>query len=260
MLEIKDLSVVFNEGTVNEKVALSNVNFKLEDGDFVTVIGSNGAGKSTLLNAILGICASKSGQIILDGEDITNKPSHKRAKDIGIVFQNPLLGTAPNMTIQENLALAGAKGKWGMFSNGSNKKSVKRNSEILASLNLGLESRINANVGTLSGGQRQALTLLMATLESPKLLLLDEHTAALDPKTASLVLDITNNIIKEKKICTIMITHNVKDALNYGNKLMLLNHGNLMLFLNEEEKKKMTIDKILSLYNYDLSDTQILNE
>lgn len=259
MLEIKNLSVVFNEGTIDEKLALDDLSLKLEDGDFVSVIGSNGAGKSTLLNAILGICPLKNGTIILDNEDITSKPSHKRAKDIGIVFQNPLLGTAPNMTIQENLALASAKGKWDMFTKGTSKKSAEKNKIDLSSLNLGLEKRLNASVGTLSGGQRQALTLLMATLEKPKLLLLDEHTAALDPKTAEKVLSITDSIIKEKKITTIMITHNVKDALNYGNKLILLNQGKILMSFNEEEKKNLTIDKILSLYNYSLSDTQILN-
>lgn len=259
MLEINNLTVVFNEGSPDEKVALDDISLNLNDGDFVTVIGSNGAGKSTLLNAILGICPIKSGKIILDNEDITSKPSHKRAKDIGIVFQNPLLGTAPNMTIQENLALASAKGKWDMFTSGTSKKSMEKNKHDLSGLNLGLEDRLNSCVGTLSGGQRQALTLLMATLEKPKLLLLDEHTAALDPKTAEKVLSITKNIIDEKKICTIMITHNVKDALNFGNKLILLNQGKIMMMFDEEEKKNLTIEKILSLYNYSLSDTQILN-
>ena len=259
MLDVKNLTVVFNEGTLDEKVALDDMSLNLEDGDFVTVIGSNGAGKSTLLNAILGICPIKSGKIILDNEDITFKPSHKRAKDIGIVFQNPLLGTAPNMTIQENLALAGARGKWDMFTSGTSKRSIEKNKAELSSLDLGLEERLNVSVGTLSGGQRQALTLLMATLEKPKLLLLDEHTAALDPKTAEKVLSITKRIIEEKKITTIMITHNVKDALSYGNKLILLNNGKILKSFNEEEKKKLTIEEILSLYNYSLSDTQILN-
>ena len=258
MLEIKNLSVVFNEGTVNEKVALDNINLNIEDGDFITVIGSNGAGKSTLLNAILGLCPIKNGQILLDGEDITKKPSHKRAKDIGIVFQNPLLGTAPNMTIMENLALSNAKGKWSMFRNACNKKARESIKEDLKKLNLDLEERLDANVGTLSGGQRQALTILMATKEQPKMLLLDEHTAALDPKTAENILTLSDDIIKSKHISTIMITHNIKDALKYGNKLILMNQAKIILSLNKEEKEQMTVEKILSLYNYTLDDSQVL--
>ena len=258
MLEIKDLSVVFNEGTVNEKIALDNISLNIEDGDFITVIGSNGAGKSTLLNAILGLVPIKSGQIILDGEDITKKPSHKRAKDIGIVFQNPLLGTAPNMTIMENLALSNAKGKWSMFKNACNKKAREQIKEDLKKLDLDLENRLDANVGLLSGGQRQALTILMATKEQPKLLLLDEHTAALDPKTAQNILSLSDDIIKTKKISTIMITHNIKDALNYGNKLILMNQSKIIFTLNQEEKKEMTVEKIMSLFNNTLDDSQVL--
>ena len=257
MLDIKDLTVIFNEGTVDEKKALDNFSLHLDKGDFLTVIGSNGAGKSTLLNSILGLIESKSGQIYLDNENITNQKSHKRASSIGVVFQNPLLGTAPNMTIEENLALARAKGKWSIFALGTSKKKRVQIEESIKALNLSLENRLDANVGLLSGGERQALTLLMATLETPKLLLLDEHTAALDPHTAVNTLELTDRIVKEKNITTIMITHNVKDALKYGNKLILMNAGKIIVSLSEEEKKNMTVEKILSLYNNTLADTQI---
>ena len=259
MLEIRDLKVIFEQNTVNEKIALDGLNLKLEDGDFLTVIGSNGSGKTTLLNAILGLVEKQAGTIILDNEDITKKPSHKIAKDVGVVFQNPLRGTAPNMSIEENLALSSAKGKFGVFSNGTSKKNKQKFREVLSTLNLDLENRLETNVALLSGGQRQALTLLMATNEKPKLLLLDEHTAALDPKTAANILSLTDKIVKEKKITTIMITHNVKDAINYGNKLVLLNEGKIKLYFDKEEKEKLTVEKILSLYNYNLSDTQIFN-
>lgn len=257
MLDIINLKVIFNENTVDEKRALDGIDLHLDEGDFLTVIGSNGAGKSTLLNSILGLVETKSGEIRLDNEIITNKPSHKRARSIGVVFQNPLLGTAPNMTIEENLALVRAKGKWSMFARGTKKKNRDSLKEALKELNLNLEDRLDANVGLLSGGERQALTLLMATLESPKLLLLDEHTAALDPNTAQTILSLTEKIVTEKKITTIMITHNVKDALKYGNKLILMNNGKIMLSFDEQAKKELTIDRILSLYNNDLSDTQI---
>ena len=259
MLEIKDLKITFAKNTVNERTAIDGINLKLEDGDFLTIIGSNGSGKTTLLNAILGLVEKQEGTIILDNEDITKKPSHKIAKDVGVVFQNPLRGTAPNMSIEENLALSSAKGKFKLFSNGTSKKNKQKFKDALSTLNLDLDNRLETNVALLSGGQRQALTLLMATKEKPKLLLLDEHTAALDPKTAANILELTNNIVKEKKITTIMITHNVKDAINYGNKLVLLNEGKIKLSFNQEEKEKLTVEKILSLYNYNLPDTQMFN-
>lgn len=257
MLKIKNLNVIYSEGTELEKKAIDNISIDINDGDFITVIGSNGAGKTTLLNAILGLTTITSGNIFLNEENITNLQSYKRAKEIGIVFQNPLLGTAPNMTIMENLALASAKGKWKLFAKDANKHNEYF--EYLKTIDIGLKNRLNQKVGLLSGGQRQALTLLMATKEEPKILLLDEHTAALDPKAQKVIMELTDKIVKEKNITTIMITHNIKDALTYGNRLIMMDQGKIIIDLNKEEKDKLTVDDVLKIFNYGLSDTQILN-
>lgn len=258
MLEIKHLSVTFNKNTAMEKKALEDINLTINDGDFITVIGSNGAGKSTLLNTIFGLNEISSGQILLDNVDITYLPSHKRAKNIGILFQNPLWGTAPDMTIEENLVLASSKVKHRPFSLAISKKNRQAIETELKQLDLGLEDRLKTNVGLLSGGQRQALTLLMATSANPKLLLLDEHTAALDPKTAINIMDKTEKIIKEKNITTLMITHNIENAINYGNKLLLMDNGHIIKIIEGEEKKNQTISSILELYKNNLSDRMLL--
>lgn len=248
MLEIKNVTKIFNPGTVNEKIALDNLNLTLDDGDFVTVIGGNGAGKSTMLNAIAGAWKIDEGSISIGGVDVTGMPEYKRAKYLGRVFQDPMLGTAADMEIAENLALAKRRGKhrglgWGI-------KSTERKDyvELLRTLDLGLESRMSAKVGLLSGGQRQALTLLMAALDSPKLLLLDEHTAALDPKTAAKVLEITDKIVNENKLTTLMITHNMRDAIKHGNRLIMMNCGRIVVDVRGEEKKRLTVDDLLELF------------
>ncbi|MCI5791709.1 MAG: ABC transporter ATP-binding protein [Lachnospiraceae bacterium] len=245
MLELKDVCKTFNAGTVNEKVALRGVNLTLEEGDFVTVIGGNGAGKSTTLNAIAGVWPVDEGSIIIDGIDVTGLPDFKRAKLIGRVFQDPMTGTAATMQIEENLALANRRGlrrglKWGV-TNDDRELFVEK----LKILNLGLEDRLTAKVGLLSGGQRQALTLLMATLQRPKLLLLDEHTAALDPKTAEKVLEATETIVNSQKLTTLMVTHNMKDAINHGNRLIMMNEGHVVLDIKGEEKKHLTVEDLL---------------
>lgn len=245
MLELKNVCKTFNAGTVNEKVALRGVNLTLEEGDFVTVIGGNGAGKSTTLNAIAGVWPVDEGSIIIDGIDVTGLPDFKRAKLIGRVFQDPMTGTAATMQIEENLALANRRGlrrglKWGV-TNADRELFVEK----LKILNLGLEDRLTAKVGLLSGGQRQALTLLMATLQRPKLLLLDEHTAALDPKTAEKVLEATETIVNSQKLTTLMVTHNMKDAINHGNRLIMMNEGHVVLDIKGEEKKHLTVEDLL---------------
>ena len=245
MLELKNVCKTFNAGTVNEKVALRGVNLTLEEGDFVTVIGGNGAGKSTTLNAIAGVWPVDEGSIIIDGIDVTGLPDFKRAKLIGRVFQDPMTGTAATMQIEENLALANRRGlkrglKWGVT-----KADRELFVEKLKILNLGLEDRLTAKVGLLSGGQRQALTLLMATLQRPKLLLLDEHTAALDPKTAEKVLEATETIVNSQKLTTLMVTHNMKDAINHGNRLIMMNEGHVVLDIKGEEKKHLTVEDLL---------------
>lgn len=248
MLQVNGISKVFNAGTVNEKVALSNVSLKLEEGDFVTLIGGNGAGKSTLLNCIAGVYPVDKGSIIIDGMDITKLPEYKRAPLLGRVFQDPMMGTAANMGIEENLALAFRRGqrrglKWGI----SNKERELYR-EMLKTLELGLENRLSTKVGMLSGGQRQALTLLMATLKKPKLLLLDEHTAALDPKTADKVLKLTDQFIEEGNLTTLMVTHNMRDAIKYGNRLIMMHEGQIILDIKGEEKKKLTIEDLLKRF------------
>lgn len=245
MLEIKNIYKTFNAGTVNEKRALKGVNLTLEDGDFVTVIGGNGAGKSTLLNAIAGVWPVDEGEIIIDGKNVTKLPEHKRAAYLGRVFQDPMNGTAATMGIEENLALALRRGQTRTLRagiKGSEREVYKR---LLATLGLGLEDRLTSKVGLLSGGQRQALTLLMATLKKPKLLLLDEHTAALDPKTAAKVLETTEMIVNRDKLTTLMITHNMKDAIVHGNRLIMMMDGNIILDIRGEEKKDLTVEDLL---------------
>ena len=246
MLDLKNISKTFNPGTVNEKVALENVNLHLDDGDFATIVGSNGAGKSTLFNAIAGEFIADTGTITLDGRDITFLPDFKRSKAIGRMFQDPLRGTAPHMTIEENLALAflRASGHTSAFSR-INKKDRELFAEKLSALGLGLEDRMKQPVGLLSGGQRQALTLLMATLQKPKVLLLDEHTAALDPKTAAKVLDATDRIVTRDALTTIMITHNMRDAIVHGNRLIMMNEGQIILDIRGEEKSRLTVEDLL---------------
>ena len=245
MLEIKNLRKVFGAGTVNEKVALDGVDLTLEDGDFVTVIGGNGAGKSTLLNAVAGVWQVDSGSISIDGVDVTHLPEHKRAKYIGRVFQDPMMGTAATMQIEENLALAARRGRARGLKPGITKAEREQYSEMLKILDLGLEDRLTGKVGLLSGGQRQALTLLMATLRKPKLLLLDEHTAALDPKTAQKVLDATERVVQRDHLTTLMITHNMRDAIAHGNRLIMMYEGRIVISVSGEEKKKLTVEQLL---------------
>ena len=248
MLKITNLQKTFNPGTVNAKVALNGLNLTLEDGDFVTVIGGNGAGKSTLLNAIAGVWKPDYGTIELDGINISNMPEHKRAQFLGRVFQDPMKGTSPDMEIAENLAIASKRGLKRKFRWGVTKADKKRYRELLATLDLGLEDRLSTKMGLLSGGQRQAVTLLMATLNRPKLLLLDEHTAALDPKTAAKVLALTEKIVSENQLTTLMITHNMHDAIRYGNRLIMMNEGHVAVDVRGEEKQNLTIEQLLHLF------------
>ena len=248
MLEIKEISKTFNAGTVNEKTALNGVSLTLNDGDFVTVIGGNGAGKSTLLNAVAGVWPVDQGSISIDGVDVTHLPEYKRARYIGRVFQDPMMGTAATMQIEENLALARRRGKPRSLRPGITAAEREEYKELLKSLNLGLEDRLTAKVGLLSGGQRQALTLLMAALRTPKLLLLDEHTAALDPKTAAKVLELTEKIVDEQKLTAMMVTHNMKDAIAMGNRLIMMNAGRIVVDVRGEEKKKLTREDLMQLF------------
>ena len=249
MLEIQNIFKTFNAGTINEKRALNGVSLTLNDGDFVTVIGGNGAGKSTLLNAIAGVFGVDSGKIIIDGTDLTHLPEYKRAKYIGRVFQDPMMGTAATMQIEENLALAARRGMKRTLRIGITKAEREEYKEQLKILGLGLENRMTSKVGLLSGGQRQALTLLMATLRKPKLLLLDEHTAALDPKTAEKVLDATERIVAKDKLTTVMITHNMRDAIAHGNRLIMMYDGKILIDVSGEEKKKLTVEQLLALFS-----------
>jgi len=249
MLEIKNVYKTFNAGTVNEKVALRGLNLELKDGEFVTVIGGNGAGKSTMLNCVSGAYTVEEGQIIIDGVDVTHLPEYKRAKYIGRVFQDPMMGTAATMQIEENLALAARRGKKRTLKVGITKAEREQYREQLKILELGLEDRMTTKVGLLSGGQRQALTLLMATLQEPKLLLLDEHTAALDPKTAAKVLEVTQKIVEKSKLTTLMITHNMRDAIAYGNRLVMMYDGRVVVDVSGEEKKNLTVEQLLSLFS-----------
>ena len=250
MLIMKNVSKTFNPGTVNEKCALKNLNLELKDGDFATIIGSNGAGKSTLFNAITGAFFIDRGLIVLDGEDITYQKEHVRSKVIGHLFQDPLKGTAPHMTIEENMALAylRAKTSKNAYFSRINAADKAKFREHLALLDMGLEDRMKQPVGLLSGGQRQALTLLMATMVTPKILLLDEHTAALDPATAKKVLDLTRQIVAERKITCLMVTHNMHQALELGNRTLMMDSGNIVLDIHEEEKKGLTVEGLLEKF------------
>ncbi|HIS30524.1 MAG TPA: ABC transporter ATP-binding protein [Candidatus Limivivens intestinipullorum] len=248
MLELKNIRKTFNAGTINEKVALNNLSLKIEEGDFVTVIGGNGAGKSTMLNAIAGVWSVDSGQIFVDDRDVTRLPEHKRAAFLGRVFQDPMTGTAGTMEIQENLALAKRRGKRRLLGPGIRKQEKEEYRELLKILGLGLENRMTSRVGLLSGGQRQAITLLMATLQRPKLLLLDEHTAALDPKTAAKVLDITNAIVERDHLSALMVTHNMKDAIQMGNRLIMMHEGRIIYDVSGEEKKRLTVADLLEKF------------
>lgn len=248
MLKITNLQKTFNPGTVNAKTALAGLDLTLENGDFVTVIGGNGAGKSTLLNAICGVWKPDYGTIEIDGVDVTNMPEHKRAKFLGRVFQDPMMGTAPDMEIAENLGIAARRGTKRRLRWGIRKAEREEYKKLLATLGLGLENRLSSKVGLLSGGQRQAVTLLMATLNRPKLLLLDEHTAALDPKTAAKVLEITDKIVTENNLTTLMITHNMHDAIEYGNRLIMMHEGKIIIDVSGEEKKNLTIAQLLELF------------
>jgi len=249
MLEIIDIHKTFNAGTINEKRALQGVSLHLKPGDFVTVIGGNGAGKSTLMNSVSGAYPVDEGKILIDGVDVTHLPEHKRAQYIGRVFQDPMMGTAATMQIEENLALAARRGKIRTLRTGITKKERALYKEQLATLGLGLEDRMTAKVGLLSGGQRQALTLLMAALQKPKLLLLDEHTAALDPKTAAKVLETTQRIVERDNLTTLMITHNMRDAITYGNRLIMMYDGRIVVDVSGEEKKKLTVEQLLALFS-----------
>ena len=248
MLQIIDIHKTFNAGTINEKRALQGVSLHLKPGDFVTVIGGNGAGKSTLMNTVSGAYPVDEGQILIDGKDVTALPEYKRAKFIGRVFQDPMMGTAATMQIEENMALAARRGKIRTLLPGITKKERAFYKEQLKILDLGLEDRMTAKVGLLSGGQRQALTLLMAALQKPKLLLLDEHTAALDPKTAAKVLDATQKIVEKDNLTTLMITHNMRDAIAYGNRLIMMYDGRIVVDVSGEEKKKLTVEQLLNLF------------
>ncbi len=248
MLILQNIRKTFHAGTVNQKVALDDVSLTLKDGDFVTVIGGNGAGKSTLLNTIAGTFPVDSGSITIDGEDITLLPEQKRARFLGRVFQDPMMGTAADMWIEENLALAARRGerrglKWSISA--ADREEFRR---LLAELDLGLEERLSSKVGLLSGGQRQALTLLMATMKRPRLLLLDEHTAALDPKTAAKVLALSDRFVEEGRLTTLMVTHNMKDAIAHGNRLIMMNAGKIVLDISGEEKKRLTVDDLLHAF------------
>lgn len=249
MLKLEHVTIIFNPGTVNEKTALEDVSLHIQPGDFVTMIGGNGAGKSTLLNCVSGAYMPTSGKILIDGTDVTNMPEYRRAAMLGRVFQDPMMGTAGNLWIEENLSLAYRRGKkrglkWQIT--GDEKKFFR---EQLAHLDLGLEDRMTTKVKLLSGGQRQALTLLMATLQRPKLLLLDEHTAALDPKTALRVLELSDQIVEESKLTTLMVTHNMRDAIKHGNRLVMMNESRIALDIEGAEKRKLTVEKLLSRFS-----------
>lgn len=248
MLVVENVWKTFNAGTVNEKKALQGLNLHLKQGDFVTVIGGNGAGKSTMLNSIAGAFIADQGKIIIDGDDVTKDPEYKRAKYIGRVFQDPMLGTAAGMQIEENLAVASRRGKRPGLAWSSKSSEREKYRNLLKELDLGLEDRLTSKVGLLSGGQRQALTLLMATMTKPKLLLLDEHTAALDPKTAAKVLDLTEKIVNRDKLTTLMITHNMRDALRCGNRLIMLHNGRVIIDVEGEEKNKLDVPDLLKMF------------
>lgn len=248
MLKLEHIRKTFNAGTINQRVALHQIDLTLNDGDFVTVIGGNGAGKSTLLNAIAGVWPLDEGRILIDGQDVTALPEYKRAAFLGRVFQDPMTGTAATMGIDENLAMAARRGQHRTLRWGITNAEKEQYAEMLKSLDLGLETRLSSKVGLLSGGQRQAVTLLMATLKQPKLLLLDEHTAALDPKTAARVLDLSDRLVREHRLTTMMITHNMKDAIKYGNRLIMMNEGRIIYDVSGAEKQKLQVTDLLAKF------------
>ena len=248
MLEMKNVTKIFNPGSIDEKLALDNLSLTVSEGEFVTVIGGNGAGKSTMQNAICGTWLPDSGSIFLGGVNVTSLPEYKRAKYLGRVYQDPMMGTAAGMQIEENLALAARRGAHRSLRPGIRKSEREEYRRMLEELDLGLETRLSAKVGTLSGGQRQALTLLMATMQKPRLLLLDEHTAALDPKTAAKVMQLTDKIVRENKLTTLMITHNMRDAIEYGSRLIMLHTGRIILDIPGQEKKKLTVANLLEMF------------
>ncbi|MDE6847686.1 MAG: ABC transporter ATP-binding protein [Lachnospiraceae bacterium] len=247
-LELKNVHKTFNAGTINEKVALEGVELQLEDGDFVTIIGGNGAGKSTMLNAIAGVWPVDTGSIVIGGTDVTSLPEHKRAKYLGRVFQDPMTGTAKTMSIEENMAIAARRGKRRSLKWGVTKEEKERYKAMLKTLDLGLEDRLTSKVGLLSGGQRQAVTLLMASLQKPNLLLLDEHTAALDPKTAAKVLALSDKIIEENGLTAMMVTHNMKDAITHGNRLIMMHEGRVIYDVRGEEKRNLHVSDLLAKF------------
>lgn len=259
MLKINGVYKTFNKGTINEKKALNGIDLELNEGDFVTIIGGNGAGKSTLINSICGVFPIDGGSIVIDGHDITGLPEHKRAKYLGRVFQDPMMGTAADMQIAENMSLAYRRGarrgiKWAMPP-----KEMNIYKELLSQLGLGLEDRLTTKVGLLSGGQRQALTLLMAVMQKPKLLLLDEHTAALDPKTAATVLELSDKFISENGLTAMMITHNMNDAITHGNRLIMMHEGRIIYSVSGEEKKKLTVEDLLKKFS-EISGKEFAND
>lgn len=259
MLKVSGISKTFNKGTVNEKCALNGVDLILNEGDFVTIIGGNGAGKSTLLNSICGVFRVDKGSIVIDGVDVTKLPEYKRAKYLGRVFQDPMMGTAADMWIEENMSLAFRRGRLRGLGWAITNKERKLYKEMLSQLGLGLENRLSSKVGLLSGGQRQALTLLMAVMQKPKLLLLDEHTAALDPKTAATVLELSEKFIREENLTAMMITHNMKDAIAYGNRLIMMHEGRIIYDVSGEDKKNLTVDDLLKKFA-DLSGSEFAND
>ncbi len=259
MLELINVHKTFNIGTINEKIALDGVNLQLNPGDFVTIIGGNGAGKSTTLNAVAGVWPVDDGKIIIDGVDVTRLPEHKRAKYLGRVFQDPMTGTAATMAIDENMAIAARRGAHRTLRWGITRKEREYYCELLKTLDLGLESRMATKVGLLSGGQRQAITLLMASLQKPKLLLLDEHTAALDPKTAQKVLAISDKIIEDNKLTAMMVTHNMKDAIAHGNRLIMMHEGRVIYDVSGDEKKKLKVSDLLSKFE-EASGSELAND
>lgn len=248
MLKLENITKVFNPGTINEKIALDGLNLELKEGDFVTVIGGNGAGKSTMLNSITGVFPIDGGRVMVDGNDITNMPEYKRAKYIGRVFQDPMMGTAADMWVEENMSIAESRGKRRKVKWAIHKNDRERYKELLAQLGLGLENYLSKKMGLLSGGQRQAITLLMAGMQKPKLLLLDEHTAALDPATAAKVLELTDQIVNENHLTTLMITHNMKDAIKHGNRLIMMDQGRIIYDVSGEEKAKLTKADLLQKF------------